>query len=175
MLLEAQLKALALLNMFVIYCALCWLHSWSQSFGSQATSQSFKLIMNSQGGYFARTFALICVFVKNCLCGYNFPIPMEKTKIRGTSYYILVKYVVIVACIYNTYPRKGSRALEKCSSAILERSLMPLAQTPLEFPKSTCHNLSISGPCTASINANHRKNFRTLIKRLLWLNYFKFV
>lgn len=173
MLLEAQLKALALLNMFVIYCTLCWLHSWSQSFGSQATSQSFKVIMNSQGGHMARTFALICVFVKNCLCGYNFPIPMEKTKIRGTSYYILVKYIVIFSCIYNTYPRKRSRALEKCSSD--NPGEIPYATSSNTFRvllKSICHNPSISGPCTASINANHSKDFRTLTleKRLLWLN-----
>lgn len=151
MLLEAQLKALALLNMFVIYCALCWLHSWSQSFGSQATSQSFKLIMNSQGGHFARTFALICVFVKNCLCRYNFPIPMEKTKIRGTSYYIFVSTWWFWHA-YNTYPRKRSRALETCSFENPGEVPYSTSSNSFRVPlKSTCHNLSISGPCIASI------------------------
>lgn len=37
---------------------------------------------DSQGRCSARTFALICVFVKNCLCGYNFPIPTEKNKTK---------------------------------------------------------------------------------------------
>lgn len=150
MLLETQLKALALLNMFVIYRTLCWLHSWRQSLGSQATSQSFKQTMNSQGGHFARTFALICVFVKNCLCGYNFPVPMEK--IKKKKKYVLSYFNNIHSYFYthNTYTRKRSSALEKCLSDTPGEgpSATAVQQTPFKFTWKAlviCYTLSISG------------------------------
>lgn len=137
-------------------------------------------IMNSQGKLFEHTFALICVFVKNCLCWYNFPIPKEKTKNRNTCYCIFIYiYIYNTDHIFNI--QNISRAVDllgwayawhswrcsfsHCSSTITFRvhleSTYPLPQPVYLWPLH----------CTTNITVWYRVNCRTsaLLMMLLWL------
>lgn len=126
------------------------------------------------GQTFTHTFALICVFVKNCLCGYNFPIPKEKTKNRNTCYCVLITYVIIFAHIQE----RDLVLLKNVSLILLERFLLPL-QFNKHLQSSSEKHRSFAIACLplvaalySSVNAKYRGNFRSsaLLKTLLWLS-----
>lgn len=137
-------------------------------------SQAFKQTMNSQGRCFAHTFALICVFVKNCLCRYNFPIPMRKTKPRKTGQYILITYIDIFAHII---VGRDLALLKNICLILLERFFLSLQFKRVQSAHGKHWSLATSHPSLLiMLHSQHKchcsKDFRisTLVKRILSLS-----
>lgn len=88
MLLEIQLiKASALLKRFAIYCTSWSLCSWCLDLCLGGAIDPTANVRIHGTNTLTHTFALICVFVQNCLCGYNFSIPERE---REREIYVII-------------------------------------------------------------------------------------